>query len=112
MRGEDEDILEEIEREVQKILSREREKRKMEEKPLKIRYFKSVDRETLRKLIEGLEPEGAVLIALKASELESIKEEVSELAKRARELNGEIYLIRWPILLVTLGGTELEIHEG
>ncbi len=114
MRGErDREILEEIEKEVQRILSEKRKKReKASIEPLRIRYFKSVDRDSLRRLRNEMGGAGAILVALNHPDLSGIMEEISELAEKARELNGDIYLIRWPVLLITLEGTRLEIREG
>lgn len=109
MPEEESGILKDVEEEVKRIL-RERRAKLVSGKPLAVRYFKSIE-EVSEKLLEGLLEDGVVLIALREDSVRRVRPLVEKLAEKVRELNGDIYLIRWPSLLVVGGKAMIEVRE-
>lgn len=108
MPEEENEILRDVEEEAKKIL-RKRAK-PVSGKPLAVRYFKSIE-EVSDKLLEELLEDGVVLIALREGSVSRVRPLVEKLAEKVRELNGDIYLIRWPSLLVVGCKARIEVHE-
>ena len=101
-------ILREIEEEVQKILSEE--KREVSKAPIEIHYLKTMREDLLEELL-GEGGGKVILLALSQENLDQVKGRISELAQRVREANGELYFVRWPTLLISLGDTRIRVHD-
>ena len=102
-------ILREIEEEVQKILSEEK-KREVSKAPIEIHYLKTMREDLLEELL-GEGGGKVILLALSQENLDQIKGRISELAQRVRKANGELYFVRWPTLLISLGDTRIRVHD-
>lgn len=109
MPEEENEILKDVEEEVRRILSEKRVKPVLG-KPLVVRYFKSIEQAS-EELLEKLLEDGIVLIALREESMSRVKPLVERLAEKVKGLNGDIYLIRWPSLLVVGGKARIEIRE-
>lgn len=109
MPEEENEILRDVEEEVNRIL-RERRTRPATRKPLMVRYFKSVERVS-EKSLEKLLEDGILLIALREDSMSRLKPFIEKLAERVREVNGDIYLVRWPSLLILSNKARIEVHE-
>jgi len=102
-------ILKEIEEEVQRILSEEK-RREVSKTSIDVHYLKSMKEDLLRNLIEAGGGK-MILIALDQENLSRLKGKISELARKIREANGELYFIRWPTLLISLGDVQIKVHD-
>jgi len=102
-------ILREVEEEVRRIL-RDGGRAGSSEKMVEVHYLKSMRDKLLRELIKA-GGRKIVIAALDREGVHGIREGVLELSKLAREMGGELYFIRWPALLITIGGLKVEVHE-
>jgi len=103
-------ILREIEEEVQKILSEEKKRQEVSKAPIEIHYLKTMREDLLEELL-GEGGGKVILLALSQENLDQVKGRISELAQRVREANGELYFVRWPTLLISLGDTRIRVHD-
>ena len=109
MPEEENEILRDVEEEVKRIL-REKRAKPIARKPLMVRYFKSIE-QVSEKPLEKLLEDGILLIALREDSMSRVKPFIEKLAERVKEMNGDIYLVRWPSLLIVGDKARIEIHE-
>ncbi|RLG02853.1 MAG: hypothetical protein DRN61_03940 [Thaumarchaeota archaeon] len=109
MPEEENEVLRDVEEEVKRVL-RERRVKPVARKPLTVRYFKSIE-QVSEKPLEKLLEDGILLIALREDSMSRVKPLIEKLAERVKEVNGDIYLVRWPSLLIAGDKARIEVHE-
>jgi len=100
-------MLREIENEVQSILKKSRKDRR--EINERVYYFKLNNLNRLDDIWKVIEEMNVILISLDGLGLNDLKNFITELKKRVSDEN--IYLIRWPILLILPRHMKLIIHD-